>query len=181
MENIPPLAQYQQMTDCRVVQQDEINNIAQLTGNHWRKVFNVYAKLVYQLEQHKQPSDLTNKFLTKYPRWQDFRDNELLQQPSEQCLLFSPPECNTMPAHTVNDSHTTTSTIKIIMGRTYAKSLADKGYISIEEFVWLSAEFAVNNANNFIICPYFDYRQLSNVKIETLAQLIQSLAVKETL
>jgi hypothetical protein len=39
----------------------------------------------------------------------------------------------------------------------------------------LDNDFAINRSLKIIVCPYFDYRQLSNIKIERLAELIVSL------
>lgn len=168
IENIPPLTRYQQLSSCHAIQQGEIATIAQQTGNHWRKIFNVYAKLVYQLEKDKVNKGSLSTLLAKYSCWQDFRDGELLQQSSDQCLLFNfalnKPEARS---------------IGIIMGRTYARSLADAGHISIEKFFWLTPEFALNKKDCMIICPYFDYRQLSNSKIDHLVQIIQGLTNKQ--
>jgi hypothetical protein len=60
------------------------------------------------------------------------------------------------------------------MGKTYAKSLLSSGALDLE-LIWLNNEFAINHSQRLIVCPYFDYRQLSNVKIERLAELIKEL------
>ena len=40
---------------------------------------------------------------------------------------------------------------------------------------WLDNDFAINPDIGLIVCPYFDYRQLSNIKIESLAELMLGL------
>ena len=156
IENSPPLVQYQSLSVCRPLQIGEIKMIADLTGNHWRKIFNVYAKLVFELI----PQD--------YETWQAFRDKALLQQHSNESLLF-----NLAPENVFEhflSQHNVRKNISIIMGKTYATKLG-----LAQACHWLSDGFAVNTEKKLIICPYFDYRQLSNLKISTLCQLINSL------
>ncbi|MDO6445585.1 hypothetical protein Q4493_07335 [Colwellia sp. 1_MG-2023] len=156
IENTPPLTEYQTLQACRPMQVGEIKTIADLTGNHWRKIFNVYAKLAFELTP------------TKYKTWQDFRDCALLQNHSNENLLF-----NLTPQEIlqhVSNKPLLSDNISIIMGKTYATKLGFS-----ETCHWLSAEFAVNADKKLVICPYFDYRQLSNIKITQLCQLINAL------
>jgi hypothetical protein len=146
IENRPPLAEYQCLQEVRPLISEEIANVVQQAGNHWRKIFNVYAKLIFAIEP------------IGFSTWQQLRDSHLLQDNSEQCLLFSPPIFNS-----VRDIH-------IVMGRTYASKLALS-----DDCYWLTPEFAINEHKQLIICPYFDYRQLSNRKIAQLVQLIRPL------
>jgi hypothetical protein len=60
------------------------------------------------------------------------------------------------------------------MGRTYAKSLVQSKQLTVP-LTWLDGEFAINKKERVIVCPYFDYRQLSNIKIVRLATLIKHL------
>lgn len=146
IENIPPLPAYQQLKYLKTMQKGEVKMIADETGNHWRKIFNVYAKLVYELNPKH------------FSSWQQLRDNYLLQAHSEEALLFSAP------------TEIDTSKINIIMGKAYANKLG-----LLESAFWLNNFFAINENKNIIICPYFDYRQLSNIKIIQLVTLIKAL------
>lgn len=148
IENPPPLEQYQQLARIKPVESNEIAEIAQLTGNHWRKIFNVLAKLVHELER------------TSFNTWQSLRDMALLQYNSNYCLRFDAPVRHHLSEHNVH----------IIIGKTYATQLgfADSCY-------WLTPYFAINEKEQIIICPYFDYRQLSNEKISQLVKLIKPL------
>jgi len=65
-------------------------------------------------------------------------------------------------------------TIHIICGRTYVKQLLASGELQAN-LVWLDDEFAIDEANRLIVCPYFDYRQLSNIKIERLSAMLSQL------
>ncbi|MCF2948972.1 hypothetical protein L0668_12695 [Paraglaciecola aquimarina] len=136
------------------VTQGEIYAIGQACGNGWRKVFNVYAKLVFALNSPKFMD------VTKYKCWQDYRDQCLLQQNSNTALLFSPPILNQSQAQDIH----------IIMGKTYANSLS-----LFQPINQLDNDFAIDVDQNLIVCPYFDYRQLSNLKIIRLVELITKL------
>ncbi len=155
--NKPNMLEYQQLKFITPVIPDEINTINKACGNGWRKVFNVYAKLLYALDKkHFGFSEFA-------PTWQKYRDSFLLQSNSKVALLFSPPhpEKNNEPLH-------------IICGKTYAKHLLTTGQL-VANFIWLDDEFAIDKTQKLIVCPYFDYRQLSNIKIEKLAGLLKEL------
>jgi hypothetical protein len=155
--NKPNMLEYQSLCEVTPLVQDEINVINQACGNGWRKVFNVYAKLLYALDKkHFDYSD-------KAPTWQDYRDRYLLQAQSKTVLLFSEPKL------TPNKG-----VVHIICGKGHAKALINSGKL-VANLVWLDDEFAIDKENKLIVCPYFDYRQLSNIKIEHLARLLQNL------
>jgi len=161
--NRPPVYEYQQLAQLTALTTGEIAYIGQHCGNGWRKVFNVYAKLLYALDKQQF------HFASLAPTWQKYRDDFLLQAYSKTSLLFSAPVLKPIK-HSVN-----LNVVHIIMGRTYAKSLLSTGALD-NELIWLNNEFAINRSQRVIVCPYFDYRQLSNVKIEWLAELIKELS-----
>jgi hypothetical protein len=155
--NKPNMAEYQQLKSITPITKDEITTINNACGNGWRKVFNVYAKLLYAL-------DKKHFFFSKFaPTWQKYRDSFLLQPNSKVALLFSPPQ----PTSNKEGLH-------IICGKTYAKHLLATRQLTAN-FIWLDDEFAIDKTQNLIVCPYFDYRQLSNIKIEKLACLLEEL------
>ena len=157
--NKPNMLEYQQLTCISPVTSGEIQIINQACGNGWRKVFNVYAKLLYALPKtHFSYTELA-------PTWQKYRDSYLLQQNSETALLFSPPQLTKG-----NEA------LHIICGKTYAKHLLASKQLQAN-FVWLDEEFAIDKAQNLVVCPYFDYRQLSNIKIEKLVSLLVELKI----
>jgi len=133
---------------------DEINAIGNACGNGWRKVFNLYAKLMFELPRKKFPMQ------KQHISWQQYRDNELLRSSSNTALMFNPPIVDDI-AH----AH-----LSIIMGRTYAKSL-----ILPTSLVWETDAFAIDIEHKLIVCPYFDYRQLSNIKISYLVRLMNRI------
>jgi len=155
--NTPAMLEYQSLMQVSPLTCDEITAIGQACGNGWRKVFNVYAKLLYALpEKHFS-------FAASAPTWQQYRDNTLLQVGSQTALLFSPPYLNT-----------NSKTLHIICGRTYAKQLLKTGELTAQ-LTWLDEEFAIDKHNKVIVCPYFDYRQLSNIKIKRLSEMLTAL------
>ncbi|MBL4899236.1 MAG: hypothetical protein JKX76_06245 [Colwellia sp.] len=158
--NRPPIYEYQQLEQLTALTTGEIAYIGQHCGNGWRKVFNVYAKFLYALD--KEQFD----FASFSPTWQQYRDSFLLQPHSKTSLLFSAPQLTPVK------NNTNQKAVHIIMGKTYAKSLLSTGTLDVE-LIWLNNEFAINRSQRVIVCPYFDYRQLSNVKIERLAELIK--------
>lgn len=58
--NRPPIDDYPVMDELRGLAMGELTHIVKHTSNHWRKVFNVYAKLLfdwYQLQPQKNLPD----------------------------------------------------------------------------------------------------------------------------
>lgn len=157
--NKPNMLEYQSLREVTSLVEGEINVINQACGNGWRKVFNVYAKLLYSLDKKYY------NFSTFAPTWQNYRDKHLLQAQSKTALLFSAPQL--IPNKEV---------VHIICGKGHAKALINSGKL-VDNLIWLDDEFAIDSENKLIVCPYFDYRQLSNIKIERLAGLLQSLKI----
>ncbi|MGR6873348.1 DUF6942 family protein [Pseudomonas sp. HK3] len=167
--NRPPMPPYDELDDCMPMQTGDIGAIAQHTGNHWRKVFNVYAKLMYEfmqtLDARTTKLSETQHFthaLKNHATWQQYRDDQLLQADSGTTLLFSPP--------LATEDHS----LHIIMGKGYALQL---GYEYQAPFLieHEHEDFACYRDQKVILCPYFDYRQLSNQKITTLVGIMLSL------
>jgi len=153
--NRPPIPDYEFRESMLAMQDGEIESIARLTGNHWRKVFNVYAKMLYELDSQE------------FTTWQLLRDQQLLRAGSKQALLFN----NNLPClDLLKKGYPLRRSVHIIMGKTYASQFEIKDHL-----IWLNESFAVSEKYRVIVCPYFDYRQLSNIKIEYLADLIKSL------
>lgn len=155
--NRPDFADYSNLTTVKPLSLGEIQEIGLACGNGWRKVFNVYAKLVFALKIESLVA------LQAAQSWQSFRDQILLQSASNTSLVFSAPTSST-------NYQKTSGSIDIIMGKTYAKSLNLPTTLR-----WLDHEFAVDLDNRLLVCPYFDYRQLSNIKIIRLVELIKQL------
>lgn len=152
--NRPKFADFQCSLTVAPLAKGEIDAIGKACGNGWRKVFNVYAKLLFALDTENLVS------LQQTKTWQEYRDKNLLQAGSSTSLLFTGPD-------QVNEN------IHIVMGKNYAKTLG----LSLE---WLDNDFAIGAQSRIIVCPYFDYRQLSNIKIVRLVELIKQLSQSVT-
>lgn len=155
--NRPAMYEYQNLDYVLPLVGGEIASINQACGNGWRKVFNVYAKVLFALDKAQF------EFSKHTKTWQTYRDKYLLQGQDSTALLFSAPELISGK----NKLH-------IICGKGHAKTLINSEQL-VAELEWLDDEFAISRNNNLIVCPYFDYRQLSNIKIERLATLIKTL------
>lgn len=154
--NRPPMAEYAELNTVQPLQSGEIELINRACGNGWRKVFNVYAKLLFALDAEQF------SFTQQAVSWQRYRDKYLLQAASNTALLFGAPEFTPVA-----------KTVHIISGRTHAKALLDAGLPA--QLNWLNNEFAVDQHQRVLVCPYFDYRQLNNDKLAYLAGLIKAL------
>ncbi|RRS09851.1 hypothetical protein EAG18_04620 [Pseudoalteromonas sp. J010] len=154
IEHPPAILSYKNISKIIPLEGGEIDYINNQCGNGWRKIFNVFAKFLFaaQLPDHN---------ITNFPSWQSYRDSALLQASSQEALLFSPPDFSIKSYNW-----------HIIAGRTYAKSLL-KDQIFTNSLIWLDDEFAVDTELNLIVSPFLDYRQLSNIKINRLANIIK--------
>ncbi|MDU0355248.1 hypothetical protein RS130_16255 [Paraglaciecola aquimarina] len=156
--NQPNFQQFSNLTTVQALGRGEIHAIGQACGNGWRKVFNVYSKLLFAL------CDTQLTHVSQCQSWQMYRDQVLLQVGSNTALLFSDPILDASPTtKTKQDIH-------VVMGKTYANSLQLASSLH-----WLDKEFAIDQQNKLVVCPYFDYRQLSNIKIMRLVELIKCL------
>ena len=77
----PPMPYFETLKSVEPVINEQINTINQHCGNGWRKVFNVYAKVLFSL-----PSEHYS-FAKQAPTWQQYRDEYLLQKNSKTALL----------------------------------------------------------------------------------------------
>lgn len=143
--NRPPLDEYQQLQTMRPLLPGEVAGIARQTGNHWRKIFNVYAKLAFALDDRG------------FESWQAYRDGILLQAGSGQALLFSLPDLPSPGVH-------------LITGKTYAQALPLNARLTV-----LDSSFQADAQRSLFVTPYFDYRQLNNEKIIRLVAMIRAL------
>lgn len=147
INNRPLLDDYAEFDGMRAFSQGELHYLVSRCSNHWRKLFNVMAKVLFELGWHEQNQ-------LKADTWQDYRDAHLLQPQSREALLFTPPPCSHNRVH-------------IVAGKTYGLSLP----WSHPPTEVATGFFLVQKANA-IISPYLDYRQLSNEKIGFLTQLL---------
>lgn len=149
--NRPANDDYSSLNCLQALAPNELAHIVANNTNHWRKAFNVFAKVLWQLDWPDKTNNTSNS-------WQQYRESHLLQAHSLEALLFSPPDFQRqgVVAH-------------IVAGKTYAQSLA------LPPLTWRDNYFAMNKDYRLIVCPYLDYRQLSNARIGQLVSLISLL------
>ena len=155
MDKRPHFQELALVNQVQALSRGEIHAIGQACGNGWRKVFNLYAKLIFALGHKQFPVDPQSQ------AWQQYREHTLLQCGSNTALLFSAPSLR---------QEQSSGKLHLVMGRAYAKSL-----ILPSSLTWLDNEFALAPAEGLIVCPYFDYRQLSNIKLMRLVTLIREI------
>lgn len=143
----PPLAKYEERTTLLPAAPQELEQLVAQTGNHWRKIINLYAKLMHELS-------------ATYAQWQHYRDNLLLQENSGTALVFSMPE-------------TTQLRLTLIMGQAYATQCGISETRFPDLRPWQN-NFRYSLSHQLILTPYFDYRQLSNKALSELAGLIEA-------
>ena len=151
----PPMPAYQHLCSIIPMQASDLQQIYLECGNGWRKIFNVYAKLLFTLPVEHFA------FQSQAASWQQFRDEQLLQTHGNNALFFDAPKLGHCGFH-------------LIAGRTHAKQLINQGLNA--ELHWLNAEFAVDPVHRLLVTPFFDYRQLNNEKIAVSAKLLQLMA-----
>lgn len=173
--NRPPFDEYPTLASCRAMIQGEIDHIVSHTSNHWRKVFNVYAKLMdllytgtHELAPSKshQSAKLAPHNDRAWRTWQEYRDTTLFQQNSNTLLRFDTPDFQALYKSNKGRTH---DTFFVIAGKTHAAQL------HLPALHWLDQTFAVAPEYRIIVAPYPDYRQLSNARIAQLVELIHSL------
>lgn len=152
--NVPDFADYQIREWVLPMKNGEIADVGKQCGNGWRKVFNVFAKLVFELNQ-------TKEFVPHYGTWQQLRDDYLLQEGSETCLNFAKPLWEDMASD---------QRVNIVMGKQFALDCQFPFALD-----WIDSKFALNEERKLIVCPYFDYRQLTNERISQLVRMIIKL------
>jgi hypothetical protein len=152
--NRPSLDEYRHLNALRPLINHDIAFIAEQTGNHWRKIFNVFSKFMFSYF-------IKQKIELDVSSWQNYRDQILLQAGSSLRLLFTEPNLDEDIVH-------------VIMGKQYAVHLGYHEDLH-EGMVRVDNDFVIWPHKKLIICPYFDYRQLSNIKIDRLIDLVISI------
>jgi hypothetical protein len=144
--NQPLVDELKSLSTIEPLVNGDIANIVKQTGNHWRKIFNIFAKLMFELEPKN------------YRTWQQYRDDALLQAGNSTCLLFSNPNA------LIDENKNTV----LVSGKQYAEQLD-----ILEHCEAVEDGFFIHPTKNVIVTPYFDYRQLSNAKLAYLVRLIE--------
>lgn len=160
----PPMQEFACPVGIAPLLAGQVHQIGMHCGNGWRKVFNVYSKLVFALPTSWRPKSATS---ADAQSWQQWRDNHLLQVGSGCALLFG--EATALAAL----SQPAGVALRLIAGRQHARALVASG--ALLQLEWLDDEFAIDASRRTVVCPYLDYRQLSDAKIDRLMTLLSRL------
>ncbi|CAA0091856.1 Uncharacterised protein [BD1-7 clade bacterium] len=144
LPNPPPVNPFNYPEKIRPLSVADQHVIVTESGNHWRKIFVILAKLGL-------------KFRDEGDDWRAYRASRLLSADGEMAVLFSPPNENFGGVH-------------IVAGKACAELLG-----VADNVVWLDRYFAVDKVARLIVCPYLDYRQLSDARLDRLLELVASL------
>ncbi|GHB73268.1 hypothetical protein GCM10008107_23410 [Psychrosphaera saromensis] len=145
----------------RPLQVSEAASIIQQTGNHWRKVFSILAKISFAL------------FDTGCKTWQEYRDTKLLTEQGFEYICFS----SLVDTRSQLDlaKH---KTVSIVCGFSYAQSQLDVlPLISHQKFDKLKW----SEPHQCLVTPYFDWRQLNNEMLDVVINILKSKLDVETL
>lgn len=142
--NFPSCLDIESVAGIRFAGEGELSHIVEQTGNHWRKIFNICAKIGFALWPEKTQS------------WQQYRDSLLFRQSASLCLFFSPPP-------TLKEGQ-----LLLILGKQYRREIfPDAGFTAVSEVVYRHPELPIYQV------PYFDYRQLPNKQLDALILLLR--------
>ncbi|WLQ11776.1 hypothetical protein O5O45_18780 [Hahella aquimaris] len=139
----PPMPQYEQMEGYRGGIPGETEVIIKETGNHWRKIFSIFAKIAQGL-------------LFPEEDWRVVRDRRLFTEGGATALLF---QQRLLDLQTENRP-----ALHIIGGQQFSE-----GFSTLPQTPQaLQEESRILRAGNVYLTPYLDYRQFPNALIATL-------------
>jgi len=156
--NRPPVDGFEDDID-RALQISEAADIIKQTGNHWRKVFSILAKISFAL------------FDTGCKTWQEYRDTKLLTEQGFEYLCFSELKQTALTTSAQQELSEERS-VSLVCGFSYAQTQLDFSSLishqNFEKLKWSELHYC-------LVTPYFDWRQLNN---EMLAVVVKILASK---
>lgn len=142
----PPLPRYQRQRSYRVARPGETARIIAETGNHWRKILSIFAKIYCQLFSPPEP-------------WQKVRDQHLLTGGSRTALLW---QTQLLPAE---------GAIHIIGGRDFAAGF-ELPPSTARAVDGMSGK--ITAYGHCYLTPYLDYRQFPNALIDAFCNHLLS-------
>ena len=146
IQNRPPLEYFTDLNSYRSANKNEICDIIDQCGNHWRKIFSIFAKLAFATTHHECNS------------WQEYRDNILLTQNGHEAIIFQ----NKLQVFPCEAHH-------LICGKTFF----DEFNFDENEFHNLDENEKVKHREKILQTPYFDYRQFNNALVEKVVNHIE--------
>lgn len=154
--NRPPLPQYSDVASLEKLQEGEVSFIIEQTGNHWRKIFSLLAKISYPINGGD---------LEQIARWQDYRDQVLCTQNGFERIVFGCHHFDEAALMEVSEA----DEIHLISGFTHGEQCRLPLHMSPlgpDEKLWVH--------KNLILGPYLDYRQFPNALVERLLDYLKS-------
>ena len=142
----PPLEHYKNKRGLKNLKPLEVSSIISETGNHWRKIFSIYAKIGLHFNAKEVKT------------WQEYRDTVLLTKDGMEQISFS------SKLDLADDNK-----IHLISG----KNTAEKFDLDLKKFKKLDDEGRILFYKNIYLTPYFDYRQFPNALIDKLIEKLQ--------
>ena len=136
----------------RQLESGEAAQIIQQTSNHWRKVFSIMAKISFAL------------FDTGCETWQQYRDTKLLTKDGFEAIDFDHYQAGNA------------TSFSIICGFQYAENQVDLAKLIPH---MQQPKLMISESKNFVVTPYFDWRQLNNEILGHLVTLMQNIAMVE--
>jgi len=171
LPHFPESSITQKLSGLRPVSAGELEVLVREMGNHWRKIINIAAKIGARLQP--ELAEAVGDIARTPPgqTWQDYRDQSLCQAGSVVALLFSSPLGSEKYHHRQPKLVTAKpQEVRVMSGHQYCLQC-----FPALDFEVIDQDFKLSRLANVIDSPYFDYRQLSNRKLEKLIVLIQSL------
>jgi hypothetical protein len=142
----------------RPLQISEAADIIKQTGNHWRKVFSILAKISFAL------------FDTDCKTWQEYRDTKLLTEQGFEYLCFSSLKQRNASSSLATNIIEQTS-VSVVCGFAYAETQLDFPSLIphqvFEKLKW-------SEQDHCLVTPYFDWRQLNNEMLDVAIKIVAS-------
>jgi len=136
----PELGFCKDLSDLECLQASQLDLI-KATGNHWRKILNIFAKIAFAMNAQKCET------------WQAYRDDKLLTKQGDEALIFQ-------------NSLVDSEAIHLICG----KSFFHEFDLEENEFRALDEAGEISFKGRVYRVPYLDYRQFPNSLIEMLVE-----------
>ena len=149
--NRPELEEFQHDV-YKTLSNGEAAEIITVTSNHWRKAFSIMAKISFAL------------FETGCDSWQEYRDTKLLTKEGFEAIDFEPYQAST------------DSQLALICGFGYAEQQVD-----LQRLIphIKHSKLLIDEDKNFIVTPYFDWRQLTNEILASLVAVMESVVTDQ--
>lgn len=147
----PTMAEYENLQDIQPINNGDIDKIIIACGNHWRKIFVIFAKIASAIDDRELS-------------WKTYLAEHLLQDSGSERLVF----CEDLQFLDKEPA----SVIHIFSGK-YCGDTAGH----IQQCSEIAPGFFQNEKGQIFITPYFDYRQFSNAKIDFFITQLKPLLI----